>query len=142
MKVHFGFILLLTVLQQCTTAKTSSNLDANITYTAYSRGFFKEVHVRQNQFAVIEKRGAGLQWKSLSAEAKKNVFEALKGINMNKISTLEAPTNKRFHDGAAIAQLKVETKTDTFESAAFDHGNPPQEIATLVEQLLKLESKP
>ena len=142
MKIHFGFILLLTVLQQCTTAKPSSNLEENITYTAYSRGFFREVRIQQNQFAVSEKRGADLNWKSLSAEDQRNIFNALKDIDVKKINSLEAPSNKRFHDGAAIAQLKVETKTDTFESAAFDHGNPPREIATLVEQLLKLESKP
>ncbi len=129
-------------MQQCSTKKTSNDINGKISYTAYSRGFFKEISVRENQFAISEKRGTELQWNSLSAADKDKLLDALKTVDLRKMNTFEAPSNKRFHDGAAIAQLKVETKTDTFESAAFDHGNPPREIATLVEQLLKLESKP
>jgi hypothetical protein len=47
---------------------------------------------------------------------------------------LKAPSQKRFHDGAAAANLTIAYKGKTYESQSFDDGNPPAEIAALVNE--------
>ena len=59
-------------------------------------------------------------------------FEA---INLDSLPTLKAPTEKRFYDGAAIADLKVTYKDKTYQTEAFDHGYPPEAIKKLVDKI-------
>jgi hypothetical protein len=51
------------------------------------------------------------------------------------LETLKAPTEKRFHDGAAIANLKVTYQDKSFQTEAFDHGNPPEAIKKIVDKI-------
>ena len=59
-------------------------------------------------------------------------------INLDGLSSLKTPTEKRFHDGAAIANLKVIYKDKTYETNAFDHGYPPAEIKKIVDKINSL----
>jgi hypothetical protein len=43
------------------------------------------------------------------------------------LKDLKIPTEKRFYDGAAIANLKIIYK-GVNETPSFDHGSPPYEI--------------
>jgi hypothetical protein len=48
------------------------------------------------------------------------------------------PSEKRFHDGAAIANLKVTYKGKTYETTDF-HGFPPKEIQQFVAKINLLQ---
>jgi hypothetical protein len=52
--------------------------------------------------------------------------------------TLKDPTQKRFYDGAAIADLKVRYQDKNYETVNFDHGFPPAEIENLVNKIVAL----
>ena len=56
-------------------------------------------------------------------------------VELDSLATLKAPTEKRFHDGAAIASLKVTYKDKTYQTEAFDHGYPPEAIKKLVTKI-------
>ena len=56
-------------------------------------------------------------------------------INLEEIKDLKSPTEKRFYDGAAIANLKITYQGTTFETPSFDHGFPPVEIKKLVTKI-------
>jgi hypothetical protein len=56
-------------------------------------------------------------------------------INLDSLATLKAPTQKRLHDGAAIANLKVVYKDKTYKTESFDHGFPPETIKILVTKI-------
>jgi hypothetical protein len=60
------------------------------------------------------------------------IFE-LNKVDLESLPNLKAPTEKRFYDGAAIAELKITFKGKTFETTSFDHGTPPMEIQKVVE---------
>jgi hypothetical protein len=57
-------------------------------------------------------------------------------LDLEKLSTYEGPTQKRLYDGAAIANLKVTYKEKQYNSASFDHGNPPVEIEDFIKKVL------
>jgi hypothetical protein len=57
------------------------------------------------------------------------------------VETLKAPSEKRFHDGAAMANLKIVHKEKTYQSKTFDHGTPPKEIEKLVKKINALAEK-
>ena len=63
------------------------------------------------------------------------IIEAFQKIHLEELPNLEAPSKKRFYDGAAIANLKITYKDKIYESASFDHGNAPSEIKKLVDKI-------
>ena len=48
------------------------------------------------------------------------------------------PSQKRFYDGAPIANLSVTYQSKTYQTTDFDHGTPPVEIEKLVNKILSL----
>jgi hypothetical protein len=62
----------------------------------------------------------------------------LKPVNVENIPNLKAPSEKRFYDGAAIATLSIVYNGETYTTPSFDHGNPPNEIAELVKEILSI----
>ena len=107
---------------------------AVLEYTANTRGFYQKIRI-QDQMVSISKDRSGNEkaiatkisekdWKELVAH-----FET---IELESLATLKAPTEKRFHDGAAIANLEVTYKDKTYQTTSFDHGYPPEAIKKLV----------
>jgi len=113
--------------------QSSTEMDStSIEYSAVSRGIYQKVLV-QNQTAFVTKNRnekpveikiSNAQWKTLVAEFKK--------LNLEGIPNLKAPTEKRFYDGAAIANIKIIRQGKTYETNGFDHGFPPAEIKKIV----------
>ena len=110
---------------------------AVLEYTANTRGFYQKITIQDQMVSVSKDRNGNdkpvitkipdQDWKELVG-----YFET---INLNGLATLKGPTEKRFHDGAAIANLEVTYKDKTYKSTAFDHGNPPEAIKKLVDKL-------
>ncbi|KJD35342.1 hypothetical protein PW52_11420 [Tamlana sedimentorum] len=107
-------------------------------YTASSRGFFKEVIVDENQIATVQKRGGTAIKKACDKATWQQVETLLNQLQLNELSEINAPSKKYAFDGAALAQLTITKNGKTYESSAFDHGNPPKEIANLVKEILSL----
>jgi hypothetical protein len=57
---------------------------------------------------------------------------------LDEIPTLKDPTQKRFYDGAAIANLKIRYQEKNYETTDFDHGFPPAAIEKLVNKIVSL----
>ena len=68
----------------------------------------------------------------------KEIIGYFEKINLEKLPTLKDPTQKRFYDGAAIANLKVRYQDKNYETTDFDHEFPPAEIEKLVNKLVSL----
>lgn len=108
---------------------------AQLIYTANSRGFHQEIII-ENHIASIRKdrKGRAVQTKITDADWKE-LINLFKEINLEKIKDLKSPTEKRFYDGAAIANLKVNYEGKNYESQSFDHGFPPLELKKLVTKI-------
>lgn len=134
----FAVILFSVFLSKSCESQNKNDLKtAVLEYTANTRGFYQKITI-QNQMVAVSKDRSGndkpVAIKISDADWKELVgyFET---INLDSLATLKAPTKKRLHDGAAIANLKVVYKDKTYKTEAFDHGFPPETIKILVTKI-------
>ena len=127
-------LILFGIINSCASQNTNDILE--ISYEAHTRGSSviikvnsKEVFHQTYQSEKIEKTTTK-DWEELIALGSK--------IELNKLHSFESAGQKRLVDAALHAQLKIKTNETEYVSSTFDHGNPPSEIATLVEKVFSL----
>lgn len=113
---------------------------AVIEYTATTRGFYQQIVVKNQKFTTTRDRSGKekLTPQDISNSDWKKIVEAFQDVDLEEIPSLKSPTEKRFYDGAAIANIKITYKGKTYETNGFDHGNPPLEIEKLVNRVTLL----
>jgi heat shock protein HslJ len=114
------------------------NYTVSIEYSAHSRGTFRHISINQKSISVENKRDSNPIIKTCSKTNWDKILKALKPVDIENTTNLKAPSEKRFYDGAAIANLKIMYNGKTYETPSFDHGNPPTEIAELVKEILSI----
>jgi hypothetical protein len=140
----FTILLLSVFLGKSCSSQTKNDLKtAILEYTANTRGFYQKISVKDQMLTVSKDRSgkdepvatkiSDADWKELVG-----YFET---INLDGLLSLKAPTEKRFYDGAAIANLKVIYKDKSYETNAFDHGYPPAEIKKIVDKINSFAKK-
>ncbi len=107
-------------------------------YSTVSRGTYKLITINKKQISIISKRDATPIIKRCSELEWGKLIDAVKTLNIENISNLKAPSEKRLFDGALIANLTIQYNGETYESASFDHGNPPAEIERIVKEILSI----
>ena len=140
--------VLVFVLGSCNSQKnaigTSIEMkDIEIQYEANTRGFYNKLVLknatisstndRDGKENPIVQKVTDADWSALNDEINK--------VDLENLSNLKAPTEKRFYDGAAIANLKIIYKGNTYQTTDFDHGFPPMQIKRVVE-IVNLLFKP
>lgn len=141
MKIAIAFFLSMFIVSSCVSQKNTDMDTATIEYSAQSRGIYQKVLVENQTVFVsknrdekpVETKISDEDWKVLTAEFEK--------LDLEAVPNLKAPTEKRFYDGAAIANLKIIYKGKTYETKGFDHGFPPAEIKKLVNKLVSFTHK-
>jgi hypothetical protein len=134
----FTLIFLSVFWSKSCESQTKSDLKtAVLEYTANTRGFYQKIRI-QNQMVSVSKDRSGtvkpIETK-ISDEDWKELIGYFKKVELDSLASLKAPTQKRFHDGAAIANLKITYKEKDYQTGAFDHGNPPETIKRLVDKI-------
>lgn len=133
-----GIVLLLSILvfAGCSGQKKATDSTIKVEYKAYSRGFYQVVTIENQMVFITKTRDEKpvafkipiADWKSLNM--------AIQALDLELLSQLKAPTEKRLFDGAAIANLKITKQGKTYESQSFDHGYPPAETEKIVNKIL------
>jgi hypothetical protein len=138
-------IILLTLFMAKGCSKEAKNdlANAEIVYTANTRGFYQKITIQNHEVFVNATRGdegkgdanaiSDADWNELVSD-----FET---ITLDSLATYKAPTKKRFYDGAAIANLKVTYKEKEYQTLDFDYGFPPVEIEKLANKIVVLGQK-
>jgi len=110
---------------------------AVLEYTANTRGFYQKITI-QNLMVFVSKDRSGNE-KPLATKISDADWKELAGyfetIELEGLPNLKAPTEKRFHDGAAIANLKIIFKDKEYKTTSFDHGYPPEAIKKIVDKI-------
>lgn len=111
-----------------------------IYYEATSRGVFLSIKVENQTLYVSRTRDfkeyedkiaiSDANWKEISALAN--------AVDLDKVKDLKWPTEKRYYDGAAHANIIFESKGVKYPANGFDHGFPPAEVEKLVNTITKL----
>jgi len=140
----FTVILLSIFLGKSCTSQTKNDLKtAVLEYTANTRGFYQKITI-QNQTVTVSKDREGNDKpvaKKISDKDWKELGDYFESMELDTLPTLKAPTQKRFYDGAAIANLKVVYKDKTYQTEAFDHGYPPEALKKLVAKINSFAKK-
>ena len=144
MKALSLIFLTLFLGKSCSNEAQNDIANSVIQYTANSRGYHLKIIVVNQKATISQGRGtenpseevviSDSDWKELVTEFQKT--------NLNEIPNLKDPTQKRFYDGAAMANLKIRYQDKNYETVVFDHGFPPAAIENLVNKIVSLAKKP
>jgi hypothetical protein len=140
MKTIALLFLSLFMAKGCSQDEKKDLANAEIIYTANTRGYYQKVTIHNQEITISKDRneeGAGTTTKISEANWNELVLLFNK-LDLEKLSSYEGPTQKRFYDGAAIANMKVSYKEKEYQTSDFDHGTPPLEIEYFVKKLLLL----
>ncbi len=140
MKLYALILLTLFLGKGCSQEVKKDLANTKIQYVANTRGFYQKITIQKQEISVSKNRNdetngvttkiSDANWKQLIALFSK--------IDLDKLSTYEGPTQKRFHDGAAMANLTITHKEKEYQSTTFDNGTPPVEIAGFVNKVTSL----
>ena len=133
-----SIVLLLSILffSGCVGQKKVVDSLIKVEYKAYSRGFFQVITVENQMVFISKSREDKPVVFQLSAADWNSWNTMLHELDVASLHTWKAPTEKRFFDGAAIANLKITKQGKVYESQSFDHGYPPAEIEKIVNKML------
>lgn len=137
MKVILILLNLIILNESCNESKINQD-SVSFEYSAMSRGQFLEIKANKKTTSIKKNRTDAAILKPTEEKQWEGLINALKSVTIKNISELKAPSEKRFFDGAAIGNLKITYEGKTYESQSFDHGNPPEEIAQLVKEILSI----
>jgi hypothetical protein len=136
MKKSLVLLLSILVFAGCAGQKKTDQNETKIEYKAYSRGFYQEIIIENQMGFVTKMRDDKPIVFRLSIADRKSLNIAIQELDLDSLSQLKAPTEKRLFDGAAIANLKITKQGKRYESQSFDHGYPPAEIEKIVNKML------
>ncbi len=140
MKTITMIFLTLFLSKSCTNEAQNDLTNTTLQYTANTRGFYQKVVIMNQKITVSRDRnGSKLPEEINISDADwAELVKAFSKINLEEIPNLKDPTQKRFYDGAAIANLKIRYQDQDYVSPDFDHGHPPAEIEKLVNKIVAL----
>ncbi len=113
-----------------------------IEYTAISRGYYQQIVVSNQE--IILQTGRNNSDKKTSAISESDWNELIADfqlIALDKVATYKAPSQKRFSDGAALANVKITVKEKEYQSADFDHGFPPVGMEKLINKMVAIANQ-
>jgi hypothetical protein len=141
MKTAIALFLSLFIISSCACQKNTDMKTAVIEYEAQTRGMYQKVLVENQTVFVAKNRDEKPVEVKISDEDWIVLTTEFEKLDLEAIPNLKAPTEKRFYDGAAIANLKIIYKGKTYETKAFDHGFPPSGIKKIVTKLVSFTQK-
>jgi hypothetical protein len=126
-----------------TSEATMQNEMPIIKYEANARGLALAVKV-ENQILYVSRVRDFKDYEGkikISDADWKEIVTLTKAVDLSKVKDLKWPTEKRYYDGAAHANITFISDGVEYPANGFDHGYPPVEIEKLVNKILKLTEK-
>ena len=120
----FTMIFLSVFISKSCESQTKNDLKtAVLEYTANTRGFYQKIQIQGHKVTISKDRSGNNQPEAMniSDEDWKELVGYFENIDLDSLATLKAPTIKRFHDGAAIANLSVTYKNKTYKTRLHFH---------------------
>lgn len=137
MKAIAMILLAIFMAKGCSQDEKNDLANTKIVYSANTRGFYQKITVQNQEVSISNTRGEEGEGKTtkISDSDWNQLVSLFSKIDLEKLNTYEGPTKRRFHDGAAMANILVTCKDSVYESTTFDHGTPPVEIAEFVNKI-------
>lgn len=139
-----GMILLSIFLgKSCSNQAQNDITNTTLQYTATTRGFYQRIIVANQKATISTDRNQKEIPKEVKISDKdwKELVDYFQKVDLESIPQLKDPTQKRFYDGAAIANLKIRHQDKNYETTDFDHEFPPAEIEKLVNKIVSFSKE-
>jgi hypothetical protein len=143
MKVITMIFLSIFLTKGCSQEAKTDLADTTIEYVANTRGFYQKITIQnKNVYSNSDRNSNKLgESKAISDADWKELVSLFEKLELDSLSTYKDPTQKRFYDGAAIANLNITYKGKEYSTVSFDHGFPPIEIENLVNKVVYFGAK-
>lgn len=140
MKTLIAIVLTIFLGKGCSQETKNDMENTTIEYTANTRGFYKKITIQNKEVFVSTDRNSNEKGASstISDADWKELIAYFETLELESLATYKDPTQKRFYDGAAMADLKIKHKEKDYQTVTFDHGFPPAEIEKLVNKIVVL----
>ena len=122
-------------------SNTEISTNAKTTQSEIKSFEYSAVKANKDKITYQLSRTSKEEIKDCTTKNWENLTNLASNFDITKINEFEAPSKAHQYDGAAIANLKIFVGEKTYGSQSFDAGNPPKEIAELVNYLLNLVPK-
>ena len=107
MKIVSLLLLVICIGTGCSSQKKTDMTGTQIEYTAMSRGLYKRIVVQDQKVSVTNGRDTEAIVSEIDNANWNKIVSEFEKINLDSLSALKAPTEKRFYDGATIGNLKI-----------------------------------
>ncbi|RSC95535.1 hypothetical protein [Tenacibaculum singaporense] len=133
LKIIIPVVFLL--MMNCAAQNKTKEFD-KIAYEAQTRGSMVKLTIEGNNlsYKTYQKEGT----KEVTKEQLEELKAIINELNLEGISKLKAPSEKRITDGALHAEFTIKMADKEYKSITFDAGNPPKELKKLEDFLYKL----
>lgn len=140
MKTLIAVVLTIFLGKGCSQETKNDMANTTIEYTANTRGFYKKITIQNKEVFVSTDRNSTEKGTSsaISDADWKELVTYFETVELDSLATYKDPTQKRFYDGAAMADVKVKHQDKEYQTVTFDHGFPPAEIEKLVNKITSL----
>lgn len=109
---------------------------ASITLNESTRGFRREITITEKEY-ILDENSITFK-KKLSAEDWHELMKICAAIKLKELPKFKSASRKSAKDAALQATIEVVIGEKKYQSATFDHNNPPKELVTLVNKLRNL----
>lgn len=130
-------LLSITLLNKDCSSKNIQK-DISVEYTESTRGSYFQVILKKETISINKKRGSNPVIKVCPENVWEDINYKLNKIDIQNLENFRAPSKNNQFDGSKIAFLKIIKNKKTYQSQSFDHDNPPNEIVTLVKEILSV----
>lgn len=114
---------------------------ALVSYKAASRGFFLDITVKGDSLSIITTNRGEPKISKLTSAQVQEIYDVVSTIDFSSLSKIEPPSKKHQFDGASPASFHIEANGEYYQTQAFDHGNPPKELKSIIDTLLSFNSE-
>ncbi|EAQ42638.1 hypothetical protein [Polaribacter sp. MED152] len=130
-----GFLVFFACLD-CKSQDAHQEDNLSIKYEAKTRGssFLMTIENGKFNFSSSDTKKTKVLSKTQISKLTKLVNE----IDLSQMNQMEAPSEKRYTDGAMFAALNITKDNTTYSSVEFDHGNPPKALRSLYAYIISL----
>lgn len=135
----FFLILIFLPVNNCKVNPKPGHDIIKLTYEVSSRGYYRYIGISKDQITLSDNREMdNILSAEISPERWQSLTAHLKGLDLNKLNSLDASTAESAVDRSLIGELTVKTGENSYISPMFDHNNPPAQLNALITQMMAL----
>lgn len=136
MKTITLIFLSLFLTKNCSQKEKEEMKKATIEYQAITRGSYLNIQIQNETLSIVRKRDEKAKDYKLAKEDWKELADLFMKVDLDQLEEYKAPTEKRFYDGAAMANVRIVYEGKVYQSQTFDHDAPPVEIEAFVNKIV------